>query len=376
VTLCFYYELFFKLRGAVLRSNKENRHALIDFKTLNNANDQVKKIVSRQKLTEHEEKIWLSIQEVLLEVKKLNIVSCDLPTDDAQNAALVLLAQQEVYRIFGNKDYDEDLDGLEEKEDKCINPKRSVLDKILNASKKIQNYKGGNCQEKAYVGFDFLIKDFIKKNLVTATRAIPLSLEYFLDHFVVLVNNRFVVDPWLNFAFAYGQNQAEIYQVFENSTLKSFFSIDANWQCSEAIETRKNGYLTYDEQSTFSTYQFFNEFKKDISILRRESESVFASSLTIFSPQTPDSKSEFEELGHTTYSVSNDIYLTNDAYAIVNDENVDLSFSADLSTATSTSTESDNTITSESNDESTSTYEYGAMNGNRRNSNRRNFSPY
>ncbi|MBV8801544.1 MAG: hypothetical protein JO131_01010 [Gammaproteobacteria bacterium] len=321
--------------------NKKNRHALLSFQELNQAHSDVKKIVSNQKLTSFEEKIWMAIQEVLVQIKNLDIVSCDLPTDEEESAAVVYATQQEVQKILEG----EDAENSEEEEEKHI-VSQSILDKILMASKKIQFYKGGNCQEKAFVGFDLLIKHFIKKNLSTITSAIPLSLEYFKDHFIVLVNDRFVVDPWLSFAFAYEKDRTEIYKVFEfeHSQLNSYFSIGPNWYCQEAIAIRENGRLKYDEMSTTSTYNLFQTLSENREIQSSES-SLFASSLTMFSP--PDLQNVYEGNAIYAYPIKDN-----------NEETFMISPKAAI----------------QNGDKSESGYDYGAIKEDRRN--RNSYSPY
>lgn len=246
-----------------MSSSRQNPYALTDLKTvekLHKKASQGEKTLAFKK-DSLEEKIWLAMEEI--NKKTQAIKSCDLPNDDPHHSAIVLSVQQSYKVVF---------DG--EKSEKYENNKHlvdfdykkaSVLEKIQKVAAISYQFRAGNCQEKAFYGFNALLSSLIEQKISTFSRAIPLKLAYFDNHFIIIIANQFLFDPWLGIAYSCDANKLLIPQIenyFENfGKLKIYFEIDENWVCSHDIYGTGN--VKNDPISTQYTFTFFpNEYNE------------------------------------------------------------------------------------------------------------------
>jgi hypothetical protein len=190
-----------------------------------------------------DQQIWQLMSAVLQEAKGIH--SCDLPTDSSDDVPLVYIVQKYADYVLGNsnetpvKNFDRD--------------KASPLEKILKVAALSQQYSGGNCQEKAFYGLYSLLHKLLTCGLMDAQKAIPLELAYYNNHFIVLVNNKFLLDPWLDFACPIDPSNVVLSQLFQGfGNLKRYFLIDANWYCYFSGTATSS--MQYDAKSTAYTY--------------------------------------------------------------------------------------------------------------------------
>ncbi|WP_298624622.1 Ceg14 family Dot/Icm T4SS effector [uncultured Legionella sp.] len=154
-------------------------------------------------------KIWNMIQSY----NKLaqDISSSDLPSDDQKNAILVKLTQDftDITLIASDKTW---------------------LDKILEISIHTKKTGFGNCQEKAFFGFAALVLESQQDNSLIHT----LRLATFDNHFIVIVNEAILMDPWLNLAFPVDTSNSKdnIRYVFKGfGGLINYFTFYADGEC-------------------------------------------------------------------------------------------------------------------------------------------------
>jgi hypothetical protein len=200
-----------------------------------------------------EVEVWKLMASVLEETK--NIQSSDLPTDAEENDALVRLVHWDADYILGQTDINP-----ASRKDKiaALEAARqaSQLEKIIKIAALSQDLRAGNCQEKAFYGFYRLLNKLIEAGITTVNKTLPLELAYFSNHFVVLVDNRFLLDPWLNLVFPLSSDRKEINVVFKGfGYLQSYFQIDEQWRCFVEPAFGKN--MEYDSRSTGYTFALF-----------------------------------------------------------------------------------------------------------------------
>nr|WP_241480478.1 Ceg14 family Dot/Icm T4SS effector [Legionella norrlandica] len=140
-----------------------------------------------------------------------SICSCDLPSDSEKDAALVKTTQMVADEILED-------------------PTLSWLEKVLKIAIYSRESGFGNCQEKAFFAFALMLNQAQNPdNLIRSLR-----LATFSNHFILIVNEQFLMDPWLNLAFPISTNnpQEEIRYVFKGfGALIDYFSINENSQC-------------------------------------------------------------------------------------------------------------------------------------------------
>lgn len=134
------------------------------------------------------------------------LVSCDLPSDDEDDVALVKITHNFADKILSDTN-------------------KSWLLKILEIALFSIKHGFGNCQEKAFFGFAAILLAMQKTDILITSLRLPT----FDNHFIVIVNERFLMDPWLNLAFPLNPENPDIAldYVFEGfGNLVDYFSID------------------------------------------------------------------------------------------------------------------------------------------------------
>ncbi|HAU1152270.1 TPA: type IV secretion protein Dot [Legionella pneumophila] len=191
------------------KTKKPNQHAALTLAQVKEVKSKARKVNDKFHLNAEEKKLW----ELILLGNQLvqNISSCDLPTDNEDDASLVKLTQ-----IFA----DETLERTD----------LTWLNKILKIALYSRSSGFGNCQEKAFFAFALMLHQAQKSGDLIHT----LRLATFNNHFILIVNEQFLMDPWLNLAFplSKGNQQLEIAYVFEGfGPLVNYFSIDQEGHC-------------------------------------------------------------------------------------------------------------------------------------------------
>ena len=199
-----------------------NRYALLTESQVDKIKKRVAKIndLLLNDLTDEERKIWDVLNQANALAQK--ICSSDLPSDAEATKDIVGVVQQEEERILADD-------------------KLSWLEKIVKIVQFVVSLEAGNCQEKAYFGFLSMLHNLTKYGLTYEEKPVSLKLAYFDNHFVVIVADRFFMDPWLNLAFPLSPGKGEIREVFNGfGELRDYFSIDSNNRCftHEIMEKR------------------------------------------------------------------------------------------------------------------------------------------
>lgn len=191
------------------KTKKPNQYAALTHSQVQEVKAKARTVNDKFHLNAEEKKLW----ELILLGNQLaqNISSCDLPTDNEDDASLVKLTQ-----IFA----DETLERTD----------LTWLNKILKIALYSRGSGFGNCQEKAFFAFALLLHQAQKPESLIHS----LRLATFNNHFILIVNEQFLMDPWLNLAFplSKGNQQLEIGYVFEGfGRLVNYFSINQEGQC-------------------------------------------------------------------------------------------------------------------------------------------------
>lgn len=189
---------------------KSNRHALSSQQSVNATRSKAQQVSKNElnTLTEDELTIWNIIKSG--NILSQTIASCDLPTDEENNAVMVKLVQDLADEILADAD-------------------KTWLRKIIDIALLAKNHGFGNCQEKAFFGFAVMLYQLAIQNKLASLR-----LASFYNHFILIVNERFLMDPWLNFAFPLLNTDIKknIDFVFSNyGKLENYFSIDGYQNC-------------------------------------------------------------------------------------------------------------------------------------------------
>jgi hypothetical protein len=176
----------------------------------------------------------LSLQAIQYVNEIKQIRSSNLPNQCSDDdSTMVLVTQKKCDKIL---------------EDESI----SELEKIRDCGAQAERYAAGNCQHKSFVAFNYLISKFIQDNAVNFNQTIPLSLCYFDNHFVVVIANLIVCDPWAQTTFLLSDLPTAAYLDLQYNTkvyegrMRPYFSIDDKWNCSFLSEK--------DEKSELYTY--------------------------------------------------------------------------------------------------------------------------
>lgn len=186
---------------------RHNRHAQISAAGVKKVTSKANLVCEQEclGLDEAEKKIWTLIQAANELSSKIS--SGDLPDDHPDNTVIVHMVQQEADKILNDHNT------------------RSWLQKIIDVALYSKNFSAGNCQEKAFFGFAFMLHNMVRQGIQFES----LYLSYFKNHFVVIINNRFLLDPWLNLAFPLDKQDPmkHIKYVFSGfGTLTDFYSIN------------------------------------------------------------------------------------------------------------------------------------------------------
>jgi len=178
--------------------------------------------------------------------QELEVVSSNLPgTDTIDNKTMVLLVQK--------------------KTDEILNSESSTLEKILECAKETMKYRAGNCQQKSFLALDLLLTEFKKIGFATFQSLPKIEIKYSNKgegHFYLVIDDDVICDTWAQLYYPLSLVNESVY----GQPIKSFFCINRDWTCFEAI---KGGPLEYCYPSTEYT---FNVAPKP----------CFSSGLTIF----------------------------------------------------------------------------------------------
>lgn len=189
------------------KSRRQNKLAALSFHDVESVERKVARITRRYQFEPQEKKIW----DMILAYNELaqEITSSDLPSDESDSAILVRLTQN-----FADKTLDD--------------PNKTWLDKILEISIHTKKTGFGNCQEKAFFGFAALVLESQQRDSLINT----LRLATFNNHFIVIVNEEVLMDPWLNLAFPLDNDQKNIGYVFKGfGKLVDYFTFYSNGKC-------------------------------------------------------------------------------------------------------------------------------------------------
>ncbi|MBL7481352.1 Ceg14 family Dot/Icm T4SS effector [Legionella bononiensis] len=199
-----------------LESRKANRYAEL---THSDVVDVRKKALATKKQYDFSTDD-ITVWNMIVAVNQLaqEICSSDLPTDNEEDAVLVKLTQDSADSILNNR-------------------RISWLRKILDIALLTKQSGFGNCQEKAFFGFAALVLESQNMNSLIHT----LRLATFKNHFIVIVNEQILMDPWLNLAFPLDDEnlQNNIDYVFSGfGQLIDYFTFKTNGDCftHEVIE--------------------------------------------------------------------------------------------------------------------------------------------
>jgi hypothetical protein len=193
--------------GKAPKSRRQNKLAALSFHDVESVERKVDRITHRHQFDPQEKKVWGMIRAYNELAQE--ITSSDLPSDDADSALLVRLTQN-----FADKTLD--------------NPDKTWLDKILEISIHTKKTGFGNCQEKAFFGFAALVLESQKRDSLINT----LRLATFNNHFIVIVNEEILMDPWLNLAFPLESGKNNIGYVFQGfGKLVDYFTFHSNGEC-------------------------------------------------------------------------------------------------------------------------------------------------
>lgn len=186
-----------------------NKFAALTRRSMKNIHLKAKQAIHSVKITSSQQIVWTLILNGLKVAK--SIKSCDLPTDKPSDSALVKTVQLHADEIL-NSD------------------KIPWLRKILEIAIDCKSIGYGNCQEKAFFAFAYMLKiSASKENGIHSLR-----LASFLNHFILIVNEEFLMDPWLNLAFPITQkNISEIVDyVFDGfGELIDYYTINSEGAC-------------------------------------------------------------------------------------------------------------------------------------------------
>lgn len=189
------------------KSRRQNKLAALSFHDVESVERKVDRITRRHQFDPQEKKVWDMIRAYNELAQE--ITSSDLPSDDADSALLVRLTQN-----FADKTLD--------------NPDKTWLDKILEISIHTKKTGFGNCQEKAFFGFAALVLESQKRDSLINT----LRLATFNNHFIVIVNEKVLMDPWLNLAFPLENGKNNIGYVFQGfGKLVDYFTFHSSGKC-------------------------------------------------------------------------------------------------------------------------------------------------
>lgn len=282
---------FGKLRSKHNDANKErensvsaaplrpNKYSALDASSVIFLERSAKQLISDIPLHSSQLQLWHTLQAVNRLAQ--NIYSCDLPSDNESDAPLVRITQ----------DFADDM--LERKD-------KSWLGKILEIALFAKRKSFGNCQEKAFFGFACLLLAAQKTDI----KLTSLRLAFFDNHFIVVVNEQFLMDPWLNIAFPLNPYDPDdtIQNVFEGfGELINYFSIDTlkNHCFSHVVVEGSQTRRDYPSEKEFKTYlEFLNQQERHFALpdenprkLKREAKEIGSSDTDdsfLSNPQTTE----------------------------------------------------------------------------------------
>lgn len=188
---------------------RPNRKAALSFADVSTVKLKAGEVTLLDQFNEQETKLWEIIQAYNHLAQ--DIQSSDLPSDDEENTVLVKATQDVADNILNDQN-------------------KSWLDKILEVAILTKREGFGNCQEKAFFGFAALILESKKQQGLISS----LRLATFDNHFIVIVNEAVLMDPWLNLAFPLYQNNGHenIKNVFAGfGNLVDYFTLNSDGHC-------------------------------------------------------------------------------------------------------------------------------------------------
>ncbi|KTD79410.1 Ceg14 family Dot/Icm T4SS effector [Legionella waltersii] len=229
-------------RKSPMVSEPTNKFAALEEQEAINVKTKAKSVTERFELNTEQQTVW----ELIIDGIKLTdtIQSCDLPSDDPLSSTMVKMVQVRADEILSDT-------------------KKSWLFKILEIAIHAKQMSFGNCQEKAFFAFAYMFNQLTKQNDLIHT----LRLATFNNHFILIVNEEFVMDPWLSSAFPFDPQNSmlTINFVFEGfGNLINYFSVDMAGNCI-AFRVRQGHDKSIDFQSR-------KEFGECISWLNRQSK--------------------------------------------------------------------------------------------------------
>jgi hypothetical protein len=184
--------------------SKPNKYRAIESSDVDRLERSAKQLTMNTPLHSSELKLWHALKSANALAQKIH--SCDLPSDRESDAALVKITHKFADELLQRGD-------------------KSWLRKILEIALYAKNSSFGNCQEKAFFGFACLLLANLKSDI----KLTSLRLAFFDNHFIVVVNERFLMDPWLNIAFPLDPQNPDknLHIVFDGfGELINYFSIN------------------------------------------------------------------------------------------------------------------------------------------------------
>ncbi|MCL9684998.1 Ceg14 family Dot/Icm T4SS effector [Legionella maioricensis] len=213
---------FQALKSSVEQQESENKKRFFEDVKKNKANankeslithETVKKVKKLATEITAQSSFDQSAWELIFAINQLakSIRSCDLPSDCEDDSLLVKLTQNFADKTLNDND-------------------KSWLQKILEIALYTKKTGFGNCQEKAFFAFSVLLLE--SKKIFSPISSLRLAT--FNNHFIVIVNEQFVMDPWLNIAFpldskAPNKNIDIVFDEF--GKLVDYFSINEQGYC-------------------------------------------------------------------------------------------------------------------------------------------------
>lgn len=220
-----------------------------EYKLAAMSKEQVKKIYTEALKLKPGTEVSPELAAILILIEKVNaktqaIQSCDSPFDTKphETAALVMVVQRYSSVIMNDRErikemskstYDSIVKQLQKEKFDLENA--TQFERIQKVAEISFRHKSGNCMEKSLYAFCELLDELTKLSINTPHKSIVLELNYFHNHYVLMVNHNIVMDPWLNLYFMF-KNESDILKVYQGfGDPFPFFTIDHQWLCSKNL---------------------------------------------------------------------------------------------------------------------------------------------